>query len=220
MISTIELFTENDCKSIRAELEKFKFADGKDTASGAAKEIKDNFQLEATIPDARYIFDGIIKIIKSHPFLKKNVEPVAFPRIFANYYSGGHKYDWHVDAALMNGMRTDFSFTISMIDPNTYEGGALELDMGDGEIQSFRLPVGHMVIYPTGQLHRVTEVTSGFRLSIVGWMQSAFSDLEDRGLNAEYIDLMEHFTKKYDLDWPEKNKLYQFKQKLVRRLLK
>ena len=160
------------------------------------------------------------KIIKAHPFIAKKILPVSFPRIFANYYAGGHKYDWHVDSALMNGKRTDFSFTISLKDPDTYEGGTLEMRMEDGDIKSFRLPEGHMVIYPTGQLHRVTEVTSGFRLSVVGWMESAFRDEEDRSLHAELLDLMGYFKEKYELDWEERNKFYSIKQKMVRRLIK
>ncbi|MDC0538441.1 Fe2+-dependent dioxygenase [Planktomarina temperata] len=220
MISTIELLTPEDCLSVRKELEKFKFADGKNSATGGAKELKENFQLESTFPEATYIFDGVRNIIKAHPFVAKNILPVSFPRLFANYYAGGHKYDWHVDSALMNGARTDYSFTISLKDPDSYEGGALEMHMDDGEIVPFRLPEGHMVIYPTGQLHRVTEVTSGFRLSIVGWMQSAFCNEEDRSLHAEFLDLMAYFKEKYELSWEEKNKFYSIKQKMVRRLIK
>ena len=220
MIATFQLLTVEDCEAVKVELEKFKFADGKDTATGYAKEIKDNFQLESTFPNAAYIFEGVKKVIVNHPFFKKNVLPTAFPRIFSNYYGGGQKYDWHVDSALMNGVRTDFSFTVSLKDPDSYEGGTLEMLMDDGEVQSFRLPQGHMVIYPTGQLHRVTEVTSGFRLSIVGWMQSAFPDLEDRSLHAEFLDLYDFAKTKCDLDWMEQNKFHQFKQKLVRRMMK
>lgn len=220
MITTLEILSKEDCQKLREELEKFKFSDGKTSASGRARDIKDNYQLEGSRSDAEYIFDGIKKLLNKHPFLANKVAPVAYPRIFANYYAGGQHYGWHVDTALMNGMRTDFSFTISLKEPDTYEGGALEMKLANGEIQSFRLPAGHMVIYPTGQLHRVTEVTSGFRLSIVGWIQSAYSDEEDRNLVSEYSDLMSFMSDKYQLDLEQSNRFSQFKQKLVRRLLK
>jgi PKHD-type hydroxylase len=220
LIRTLHLLSSEDCAGLRTELEKFRFTDGKNSATGYAKEIKENFQLESTVPNVGYIFDQVKNLINNHPAVKKNVVPVKYPRMFSNYYSGGGHYHWHADNALMYGERTDFSFTISLQDPSTYEGGALEMMMPDGDIQSFRLPEGHMVIYPTGQLHRVTEVTSGARLSIVGWIQSAFGDAEDRALHAELLTLMDHVYNKYEPGWEEMNKFNEFKQKLIRRMLK
>ena len=125
-----------------------------------------------------------------------------------------------VDTALINNLRTDYSFTIFLKDPSTYEGGVLEMKMQDGQVQQFKLPAGQMVLYPTGQLHRVTEVTSGSRRCIVGWMQSAFADSEDRALNAEFCELMNFAKEDLQLGWDDMNRFNQFKQKLVRRLLK
>lgn len=219
MVTTVELLSKEDCIGLRAELEKFKFADGKSTARGYAKDLKENFQLESTVPEASYIFDQVKNVIFANSELTKYFLPVQFPRMFANYYGGGHRYDWHVDMALMNGFRTDYSFTISLVEPSTYEGGELEMKSQSGEIKKFKLPAGHMVLYPTGQLHRVTEVTSGFRLSIVGWMQSALSSQEDRALNAEFVDLMNYIKEKCDLDWDDQNRFNRFRQKLLRSML-
>lgn len=220
MITSFELLSKEDCHGLRAELEKFKFIDGKTTANGYAKELKENFQLEGANPEAAYIFDQVKGVLLKNPTIRKFFLPVSFPRMFANYYAGGHRYDWHIDLALMNGMRTDFSFTIALGNPDTYEGGALEMKLPNGEIAEYRLDEGHIVLYPTGQLHRVTEVTSGFRLSIVGWLQSALGDKEDRELHAEYVDLMNFVVEKYEPSWEDLNNFNQFKQKFIRRLLK
>ena len=220
MIRTLTLLSEDDCKGLVTELEKFKFTDGKASATGYAREIKENFQLESTRPETTYIFDQVKKLINAHPLIKKYVMPVKYPRMFANFYSGGNHYHWHADNAIMYGERTDYSFTISVKDPSTYEGGALEMKLDNGDIKSFRLPMGDMVFYPTGQLHRVTEVTSGSRLSIVGWMQSAFKDAEDRALHAEYQDLMDWAYAECKLGWEDMNRFNQFKQKFIRRLVK
>jgi PKHD-type hydroxylase len=220
MIKVIELLSKEDCNRLKSELEKYRFTDGKNSATGYAKTIKENFQLESTRTDAGYIFDEIKNLLGKQPFLERHISPVKYPRMFANYYAGGHHYDWHADAALMSGMRTDFSFTISLQDPDTYEGGALEMELDNGKIESFRLPEGHMILYPTGQLHRVTEVTAGFRLSIVGWMQSAFGDADDRALRAELLDLIDFLYDEYSMGWEHLNRFNKFKQKLVRRLLK
>ena len=220
MITSIELLSRPDCERILSELEKFKFTSGKRSAIGRAKDHKENFQLESTNAKATYIFKGITQVLDKHPFLQTNIAQIAYPRLFANYYSGGHYYDWHVDTALINNLRTDYSFTIFLTDPSTYEGGVLEMKMEDGEIKQFKLPAGHMVLYPTGQLHRVTEVSSGSRISIVGWMQSAFADSEDRALNAEFCELMHFLREDLQLDWDDMNRFNQFKQKLIRRLLR
>ena len=220
MIATFELLTLEDCQKIKLELEKFKFIDGKTSASGYAKDLKENFQLESTRSDSAYIFNGIKKVLLDHPYIRDNIFPQNFPRMFANYYSGGHRYDWHVDMAFMTGMRTDYSFTISLTDPESYEGGTLELELDDGSIQECRLAPGHMIIYPTGVLHRVTQVTSGNRLSIVGWIQSTVSDTEDRALFAEFIQLMTFTKEKFDPHWSDMNRFNKFKQKFYRRILK
>ena len=220
MINVVELLSREDCEKVLAELEKFQFTSGKNSATGRAKEVKDNFQLESTRSDCAYIFDGIKRVLDNHSFLKTHIAQVAYPRLFANYYSGGHSYGWHVDQAIINGMRTDYSFTICLKDPDSYEGGILQMKMHDNSIQGYKLPQGHMVIYPTGQLHRVTEVTSGSRVSIVGWMQSIFPDLEDRLLQTEYIELFRFLRDDCKLDWDDLNRFSQFQQKLIRRLLK
>ena len=38
------------------------------------------------------------------------------------------EYGAHVDDALMNGMRSDVSFTLFLSDPATYDGGALVIE--------------------------------------------------------------------------------------------
>ena len=220
MISTVELLSLDDCRKIRQELEKFNFTDGKNSATGYVKDLKSNYQLESTVDGVAYIFDGIKDVIRKNSYIDGHIMPEEFPRMFANYFSGGHHYNWHVDLAMINGLRTDYSFTLSLCDPKTYEGGELEMQLNNGETMSFKLPEGHMVLYPTGQLHRVTEVTSGHRLSIVGWITSAIGDTEQRHLFGEFVELMDLVKSKYDPDWTIMNKFNQFRQKLLRSTLK
>jgi PKHD-type hydroxylase len=76
-----------------------------------------------------------------------------------------------VDDALMGGLRTDLSFTLFLSDPDTYQGGALEIE-DDFAPREVRLNAGDLILYPSTTLHRVTPVTSGERLAVVGWVQS------------------------------------------------
>lgn len=86
----------------------------------------------------------------------------------------------HTDSAIMNtGYRSDISFTLSLTDPETYEGGELVMETSFGE-QPIKIPAGTLIIYPTGGLHRVAPVTQGVRLVVVGWVQSRIRDAAKR----------------------------------------
>jgi PKHD-type hydroxylase len=91
------------------------------------------------------------------------------------------KYGDHVDSALMggnNGIRTDFAMTVFLSAPSSYEGGELIIP-GAGQI---KLDVGEAYVYPATSIHRVQPVTSGVRLAVVTWFQSAVRDQILRGI--------------------------------------
>ena len=102
-----------------------------------------------------------------------------------NRYGAGETYGMHVDDPVMGEgearIRTDLSFTLFLSDPESYEGGALVIDGLDGE-REVKLPAGSMLIYATGQLHRVVPVTAGERLACVGWVQSLIRRDDQREL--------------------------------------
>jgi hypothetical protein len=103
------------------------------------------------------------------------VRPKALsPLLFSRYEKGMH-YGSHVDDALMDGMRTDVSFTLFLSDPKSYDGGALAIESTSGE-ESFKLAAGSLVAYPSTSLHQVAAVTRGARLAAVGWARSFIRD--------------------------------------------
>ena len=91
------------------------------------------------------------------------------------------EYGSHVDDALMNGIRTDVSFTLFLSDPDSYDGGALVIESSGGE-DDIKLPAGSLVAYPSTTLHRVQPVTKGARLAAVGWARSFIRDPARREL--------------------------------------
>jgi len=84
-----------------------------------------------------------------------------------------------VDDALMQGMRTDVSFTLFLSDPDTYDGGELVIETSAGE-QPFKLQAGSMIVYPSTTLHRVAPVERGTRVAAVGWARSFVRNAEQR----------------------------------------
>lgn len=113
----------------------------------------------------------------------------AFPMHIAppllTRYKQGMSYAAHTDAAFLQlpsgPVRSDLSCTIFLSEPNTYEGGALHVRLGDGSLR-FKLNSGEAVIYPSDTLHEVEPVTAGERLVAITFMQSRIQDPFRRNL--------------------------------------
>jgi PKHD-type hydroxylase len=175
----IDLLAADKIEPIRNGIYKLQFDDGKKTARGAAKDIKENFQITHANKNARPLLKKFEEIVKGSPAIEGHALPKQVVGIRISSYKDGGHYGWHVDMATMNGVRTDMSFTLFLTDKDDYEGGELQLDY-DGQIRSFKGKAGQIVLYPTGRLHQVTPVTSGERLVVVGWINSTVIDEEDR----------------------------------------
>jgi len=115
------------------------------------------------------------------------------------HYFEGDLYDWHIDTLtkpiIANGVRCNrkISATVFLNDPEEYEGGEFDMELrgpkhigntitrkgfGNKKIDStnekerfdtFKLPKGSIIIFPSNVWHRVRPVTSGVRKSIVLW---------------------------------------------------
>ncbi len=113
--------------------------------------------------------------------LKRNAEfmSLTFAKRFAPpllcRYEQTMAYGAHPDAAYVNSrmgpLRSDVSCTIFLTDPDTYEGGALRVHLGDGQI-NVKLPAGDAVVYPSTTIHEVTPVTAGVRLVAITFIES------------------------------------------------
>ena len=109
-------------------------------------------------------------------------------------YGEGEYYGWHNDAGIpsyykpmSNGNRghgeqiaLDFineecekvrklSFSLLLSDPDTYEGGNLQLLDESGKSYIAPRQRGTVILFDSRTQHRVLKVTSGVRKSIVGW---------------------------------------------------
>lgn len=145
------------------------FAPGSSTAGWHAKAVKKNEQ--ASGEAARRVMATVERALLAHPVFKAAARPKQIVGLLVSRYGPGMEYGLHVDDALMQGVRTDLSFTVFLKGPDAYEGGELVIDQSDGEI-AIKLPAGAAVVYPTAALHRVAPVLSGERLVVVGWVRS------------------------------------------------
>ncbi len=153
------------------------FDDGAKTAGWHAKQVKRNEQ--ATGDAARQLTERAARLLLAHPVFKAAAYPKRFVKILVSRYRPGMSYGTHVDDALMSGIRTDLSFTLFLSEPQDCDGGALVVEGMDGD-NEVKLAAGSLVLYPTTTLHRVSEVTRGERLAIVGWVRSFIRGHDDR----------------------------------------
>ena len=78
----------------------------------------------------------------------------------------------------------EFSTTVFLSDPATYEGGELCLYLEE-EVRKFKLPAGTAITYTTGAPHCVSKVTSGIRYAGVFWTSSLVKDVRYREILAD-----------------------------------
>lgn len=105
--------------------------------------------------------------------------PVALAPPMMTRYRPSMKYGPHADSAFIQlpgaTIRSDLSCTIFLNDPGSYEGGDLQLRLGDAELK-FKLKPGEAIVYPSDTFHQVLPVTSGERLVAITFIQSRIQD--------------------------------------------
>ncbi len=172
------ILTGEEAAALRGVAETLIFADGRATAGRIAREIKSNDQAEPS-DDLDAIRAKVTEALMAHPVFAAAARPKAMTRLILSRYREGQTYGMHVDDALMQGIRTDLSFTLFLSDPDSYEGGGL-IVADTAEERAFKLSPGNLILYPSTTLHRVEPVTKGTRLCLVGWVQSWIRDAGQR----------------------------------------
>jgi PKHD-type hydroxylase len=175
------ILSPDDLESVRAALRRARFVDGRATAGFAARVVKNNTQAAADDRALAAIRDLVAARILAHEVFRLGVRPKALTPIMFSRYRPGMNYGSHVDDALMQGLRTDVSFTLFLSDPESYDGGELVIESVSGE-DAVKLDAGALVAYPATTLHRVNPVTRGERLAAVGWARSLIRDTAQREL--------------------------------------
>jgi PKHD-type hydroxylase len=167
------------CRQIAAATQ---FVDGK--VSNPHNTAKNNQQLHdaaAYQASGKLLQDALLRMPEFHEF----AFPVAMAPPMMTKYQPGQNYGAHADAAFIKlpgaTIRSDLSCTIFLSDPDSYEGGELQVGLGDGNLR-FKLPAGEAIVYPSDTLHQVLPVTKGERLVGITFIQSRIADPFKRGL--------------------------------------
>lgn len=209
------LLNTHQLEAIRHHLGAIHYVDGKETASSAAKEIKHNLQADMQSAQYGMLQQIIVEALNQNMMLRNATFPRhVYPFLFSKY-EAGMEYGWHVDSPLMgNMMRTDIAITIFLSEPDSYEGGELELQSPTGTLL-YKLPAGDAVCYPCTQLHRVRPVTRGVRQVAVSWIQSMVKHTEQRIALFEIQQVIDKL-REANLQSPEANALQQTHSNILR----
>jgi PKHD-type hydroxylase len=187
LITIPDLLRPEELVQARAALDSAEWIDGKVTAGYQAQGVKENLQLPEGHPVAAQLGELVLSALARSPLFMSAALPLkVFPPMFNRYTGGGH-FGTHVDTAIRamastgQRIRTDLSATLFFSGPNEYDGGELIVEDTYG-VHSVKLAAGHMVLYPSTSLHRVTPVTRGARVASFFWIQSMIRGNDDRTL--------------------------------------
>lgn len=182
-----DVLSKTEVNQFRNMLHAAEWTDGSITAGYQSVKTKNNLQLLEESVEARQLGDAVLSALgKSKLFMSAALPAKIFPPLF-NCYQGGQSFGIHVDNAIRQvpgtpvKIRTDLSMTLFLAEPDEYEGGELIIEDTYGA-HSVKLPAGHLVLYPSTSLHKVTPVTKGRRLASFFWLQSLVSSDEKRAL--------------------------------------
>ncbi|HEV7342858.1 MAG TPA: Fe2+-dependent dioxygenase [Sphingopyxis sp.] len=162
------------------------WSDGRVTAGYQSAAVKRNEQLPERHSVTRQLQDIVNPALGACLLFQSAALPrQIFPPLF-NRYATGHDFGTHIDNAIRQtpdglALRTDLSATLFLSDPDSYDGGELEVEDGSAA-QRFKLAAGSMLLYPATTLHRVTPVTRGARLACFFWVQSLVADAARRAI--------------------------------------
>lgn len=84
-------------------------------------------------------------------------------------YKTGDNIDWHIDIGPRGQSLRKISMVIQLSDPESYVGGDFEF-FAFYEAERMPRERGSVLVFPSYLLHRVTEITSGERKSVVCWV--------------------------------------------------
>jgi PKHD-type hydroxylase len=177
-------------EEFRRELEAVAWSDGRGSAGYLSQQVKRNQQLPDTHPLAQKLGEQVLRALSANALFTAAALPLKILPPLFNRYDASQTYGRHVDGAIRpvtgtpHRIRTDLSATLFLSDPESYDGGELEVEDTYGPRQ-IKLAAGDLVLYPGTSVHRVLPVTRGTRLASFFWIQSMVREDHKRALLLE-----------------------------------
>ena len=174
-----------DLNMVRRLLSSAPFVDGRLSAGQAARQIKNNQEVDRGARELEGLNNLIMGKLVQHPLYRSAALPLRVAAPYYARYTAGMHYGDHVDDPIMGAdgqiYRSDLSITMFLSSPSDYDGGELMISTSFGE-QAVKYAAGDAVLYSASTRHRVAEVTRGERVVAVTWVQSLVRDPNQREL--------------------------------------
>lgn len=213
-----DVLTEQEQQQLKTLAADAPFVDGKETAGFRAKLVKNNEQVSKTAANKKQLQEIVLAALNRSTAFRRGAIPHRIRPPLISRYRPGMTYGAHVDDALMGSNatrdRTDVSVTVFINDATEYEGGELVIHSPFG-VQEVKLPARYAVVYPSGTLHEVAEVTKGERLVAVTWVQSYVRDERHRQFLSDALDVRDKLHA-LDPKAPETDKAFRLYTNLMR----
>jgi PKHD-type hydroxylase len=173
-----DLLDAGQIEALRAIAASASFQDGR--GSNPHSSVKNNLQTYD-----KGAADILARALYGHEAFVNFAFPVILAPPMLSRYAPGMNYGNHADAAFLpigdKPLRCDLSCTIFLSDLESYQGGALQIEIGTSQMR-FRLAPGSAIVYPSTMLHEVEPVTRGERLAGITFIQSRIADQHRRDL--------------------------------------
>jgi PKHD-type hydroxylase len=177
-----QVLRPDEIAHLRELAKRVRFVDGR--ATNPDSTVKNNLQVSHNDPSATEPGLVLRDALFRHPAIRQFALPRQLARPTLARYEPGMTYGWHVDEAMFPStppMRSDLSCTVWLSAPDEYDGGELEVQLGE-QLLRYKGAAGDAVLYPSTTIHRVAPVTSGQRLVGITWVQSYVADAARREL--------------------------------------
>jgi PKHD-type hydroxylase len=185
-----DLLTAAEVADLRAIAAATPFVDGR--VSNPHSKVKNNEIVTDAAAHAQAARIMLAALARSEPFKDFAMPRTVASPILTRYATSKH-YGLHADAAFMpmkdRPLRADLSCTIFLSDPESYEGGALSVRLGDHTAE-FKLAAGAAIVYPSTTLHEVIPVAHGERLVGLTFIESKIADAWKREILYELNEVV------------------------------
>lgn len=184
LIQIPQLLNSAQLAKIHELVQSATFVDGRLSAGRTAGRVKRNEELAAQAELLQRLYRVIMASVGHSELFRSAVLPARVADFIFARYQPGMRYGDHVDEPIMGQgprFRSDVAMTVFLNGPDAYDGGELVVRTPFGE-QRVKLAAGDAVVYPSGSVHRVAEVTRGERLVALSWVQSFVRDAAQREL--------------------------------------
>lgn len=210
-----DVLTADEVARLKVLAATAQFVDGRQ--SNPHSSVKNNLQISLHDPahgEASRLMAAALQ--RSEAFRNFAMPRTVAPPMLAKYVPG-MSYGLHSDAAYMplasRPLRSDLSCTLFLADPNSYQGGALSIQLGARRVQ-IKGPAGSAVVYPSHTLHEVEAVGAGERLVGLTFIESLIRDPMQRELlyQLDEVAALEGLT----MSWENRTRLQYVRNNLRR----